>query len=526
MLCGIFGEVSMRHRFVGPLLLLPLFTLFFRQQAINQTATSTSAPGEQRFAALVLDRQGVPIRDLHSDDFALEVAGKPEPLQVRVPPSGLVAPGRGLVVVVIDTMHTRWEEEKDLRLNAGKYLSSCAKRDLPVSLFLFSRYGALVPVHEYTTSSATLTAALKQADAEMRHKTESAGATLEVSAEAQRLLDFYRGQGKFASAKAMEEYPGAMLGGFRSVAQYVSGIEGRKSLVWISSVFPFAVEEKHGRILSPTTTSRAAGDLIYPNLLTEDQVRQLQVVWKDSIGVAQRTELALYPVLTRATATVPLNPEVINSMTSLARMTGGVEVHSVGDFFGQFAELPEQSRAAYELLLPADAGRDCRSDWCPLKIKVKRPGARVFAPQGFFPESGPASPQTPLPLAHRGDEPNPGPNAIPFTVNWKPEEVAGAKKKIAFVVAFGPGAGLPAEGSTELNVEVMVHAFIEGAEIQAVSFGANKQLPESTLAEIRSKGFVLNNSIELEPGDYSIRFVVHDKTSGRLGILKVPLKVG
>ena len=513
----------MKRGFCFRWLLLPLLISFLTLQVIPQsTPSNASVPAKLRFAALVLDSQGAPIRDLRADDFTLEIAGKTQSLQVQESNADRTGSGRGLVVVVIDNMHTRWAEEKDLRLNAGKYLAASAQRDLPVSLLLFSRDGTLSPVHEYTTSSAILTSALEQADAEMHHQTPVSKSP-EVSAEAQRLLDFYKGQGKFASARAMESYPGAILGGFRNVAQYVAGIPGRKSLLWVSSTFPFAVEEKKGKILSPTTPSLAPGDLIYPNLLTQDQVRKLQPIWEESIAAAQSAELALYPIQARETATVPLNPEVINSMSSLAHMTGGVEVHSVGDFFGQFVDLAQQSRAAYELVVSRDAISDCKSDWCPMKITVKRPSVRVLAPQGFFRNSRPV-PEATVAAAQPG-EPSAGASPIPFTVTWKPAEEAGAKKKIAFVITFGPGAGLPAEGSTELNVEVLVHAFADGADKQAVSFGANKELPPATLDQVRSKGFVLNNTIELEPGDYSVRFVVHDKVSGRLGVLNLPLKV-
>ena len=519
----------MKRRFWVPLLLLPLLTLLLTLRAVPQSSlTNTAAPTKLTFTALVVDSHGVPIRDLRDDDFALEVAGKTQPVQVQNPrpiadPSS--AGTRGLVVVVVDAMHMRWEEVKDVRLNAGNYLAACAKHDFPVSLFLFSRDGVLTPVHEYTTSSATLSAALQQADAEIHHRASTGGAAPEVTAEAQRLLDFYRGQGKFASQSALEEYPGAILGGFKDVAQSVASIPGRKSLIWISSTFPFAVEEKKGKILSPTKTSLAPGDLIYPNLLTPDQVRHLQGIWEESISAAQSAELALYPVQTRATAAIPLNPEVINSMSTLAHLTGGLEVHSVGDFFGQFVDMAEQSRAAYEVVISTDAGAVCKSDWCPMKIAVKRPGARVLAPQGFF-RNARAVPQAPIADAQTSGEPSSGPNAIPFTVTWKPAEDAGAKKKIAFVVAFGPAAAIPAAGSTQLNVEVMVHAFADGADKQAVSFGANTELPAAQVDEVRTKGFVLNHAIELEPGDYSVRFVVHDKVSGRLGVLTVPLKVG
>ena len=216
---------------------------------------------------------------------------------------------------------------------------------------------------------------------------------------------------------------------------------------------------------------------------------------------------------------------VLRSMESMARMTGGQEVHLVGDAFAQFQELAQDNAAAYEVVLPVDAGRNCNSDWCELRITVKRAGARVLAPEGFFRDASVVTTGTSVADSRLPGEPDPGPNPIPFTVSWKPAEVAGTKKKVAFVVSFGPTAGIPAEGSTELNLQITVHAISNKTDKQAMEFGAKSQLPTATLEQIRSKGFVLNNAIELDPGDYDVRFVVQDKISGRSGILSVPLKV-
>jgi len=509
-------------------LLLSSLILALTAQACPQT-TSTVVAQQRKlyFSAVVLDSHGAPIRDLHTDDFVVEVAGKAQSAEVQSPPPAEQAknPARGLIVVVIDAMHTAWSEEKDVRLNAGKYLAACAKADVPVSLYLFSRNGVLTPVHEYTTSSLQLASALQHADEVMHHQLSNASGSPEAGTEAKRLVDFYRGDGDFASRQAIREYPGAILGAFETVAHSVAAIPGRKSLIWVSSTFPFAVDEKQGKILSPTTQSTTATDLIYPNLLTPDQVRRLQTVWKSSIAAAQSSQLALYPVQTRTIATIPIVPEVINSMTSMAHMTGGAEVHLVGDFFGQFLNLADQSRAAYDVTLPTDAAQSCKSDWCPMKITVKRKGARVLAAQGFFRDVATA-PEPPTAVAQAPPEPAPSGNPIPFTVDWEAPEGTGAKKKIAFVVTFGADAGIPAAGSAELNLEVIVHAFADGADKQGLSFSANTQLPQATLDEIRKQGFVLNNAIELEPGSYNVRFVVHDKASGRVGVLQLPLKVG
>ncbi len=520
----------MKRHFSFLLVLFPAVILSWAVPAMCQSATATSATGKLRFAVAVSDSRGAPIRDLRSDDFVIEIAGKPQAAQVQAPAA--IAPstsdakdGRGLVVVVLDTVHTYWREENDLRRDIAKYLADCAKRNTSVSFLVLSRDGILTPVHEYVAGSATLGAALEQADAEMHHRSPAPGAAPEVMAEARRFVDFYKGNGNFAAAQNMRAYPAAILGGFKRVAQYTSSIPGRKSLIWISSTYPFEVEEKQGRVASPTVQSTSADKLIYPNLLTPDEVRQLQAVWKESIGAAQRSELALYPALTRSTAAIRMDPQVLHTMESLAHATGGIEVHPVGDIFGQFRDLAERNAAAYDVVLSTDAARECTSDWCELRITVKRDGAHVLAPQGFFRDASIVTSETAVATPRLPMEPDPGPNGIPFTVSWKPQEAEGTKRKVAFVVAFSPTAGVPAQGSSELNLEITVHAISNGNDKRALEFGAKTQLQSGTLDVIRVKGFVLNNAIELDPGDYDVRFVVQDKTSGRSDILSVPLKV-
>jgi VWFA-related protein len=513
-------------RYFCLLLLFLAITLFLTSPVFCQSASQgTSAAGKLRFAVVVSDSHDAPIRDLHSDDFVIEVAGKPQPGEVLSPAAQATAGGanngRGLVVVVIDTIHTIWREESDVRADAVKYVAACAKRDEPVSLLVLDSERALIPVHEYTTSSATLAAALERVDAEKHHRTPAADASPEVVAEAGRFVDFFKGAGKFASPRLSRAYPAAILDGFSTVARYVAGIPGRKSLIWINNIFPFAVEEKQGRIASPTAQY---GDHVEPLVMTEDEVNHLQTKWKASIAAAQRSELALFPVLARHTSFTP-DREVAHSMESMARMTGGREVHLVGDPFVQFQELAQDNAAAYDVVLPAEAARDCKSDWCELRITVKRSGAHVLAPEGFFRDASVLPPETSVAAVRLPGEPDPGPNPIPFTVTWKPAEGAGPKKKVAFVVNFAPTAGVPAAGSAELNLQITVHAIANKTDKQAMQFGAKSQLPAATLDQIRAKGFALNNSIDLEPGDYDVRFVVQDKISGRSGILSVPLKV-
>lgn len=48
--------------------------------------------------------------------------------------------------------------------------------------------------------------------------------------------------------------------------------------------------------------------------------------------------------------------------------------------------------------------------------------------------------------------------------------------------------------------------------------------PES-LQQIRSSGITYKGALELAPGEYSVRFVVRDNLTGRLGSVTAPLRV-
>jgi hypothetical protein len=186
-------------------------------------------------------------------------------------------------------------------------------------------------------------------------------------------------------------------------------------------------------------------------------------------------------------------------MTSLARVTGGRELHGTGDPFPQLGDVTEGNRAAYDVLLAPEALRECRADWCTLKISVNVPGAHVLAPSGFFRDA--SLEQMHSTAADAASEQDSGSYAIPFTVTWKATEDAGTKKKCPFVITFGAQAGFPSNGSSELKLDITVSAISDAVARQTITFSATSQLPPAMIEQIKLKGFALSNAIELQPGE-------------------------
>jgi len=222
----------------------------------------------------------------------------------------------------------------------------------------------------------------------------------------------------------------------------------------------------------------------------------------------------------RDSATTSLGDQTLHAMRAVAEMTGGREIHVVGDPFAQLTDLPEQNLAAYDL--GATLPQGCKGEWCEMKISVKRPGAKVFAPTGFF-RSASVKPEevfaaaavTPLDFA-----------GLPFVIHFTETQAAGANKKVSFVVTFPPEAEVPPNGSNQLNLEIVAQAMPRGGTIMKTqNYNAAGALPTASVEQIRQFGFTLNNSIELAPGEYTVKFLVRDKATNRVGSVLVPLKV-
>jgi VWFA-related protein len=517
------------------------FTSFLLAVLLGTTALaqkpSAADPETTHLAVVVTDDHGSPIRDLAGKDFGVESGGKSQPGQIRN--SAPVAEpivlsdgeftdrnnkvkGRGLIVIVLDTIHTRWVAEKDLRPVITTYLATCARANSPISLLVMDPDNVLHSVHDYTTSSATLAAALERSDAVVHGRAPAGDAAPEVAAETARFVDFLKGTtANFTAAnQPLRARPEPVLRMFRTVAEATSGIPGRKSLLWITNITPFEVDEKTGMVTA--LSAFAEGSIEHQAMLSPEELKALRPIWKSSMTALLRAQLAVVAVSVRRSAATSFDPQMLHAMQAIADMTGGREIHGP-DPFVSLADLPGQNLAAYDLASPANSD-GCKSEWCRMKITVDRPGAHVLAPTGFFrdPKTGRDDYSLAAGLAAPLDF-----TELPFTLSWAANpQSPEAKKKVGFVVTFPPEAEMPASTGNQLNLEILVRATgAHGGDPQNATFNAAGQLSPEQAQQAHEKGFALNNVIELAPGDYTVKFLVHDKLTGRLGSITVPLKV-
>src|ERR1700687_2625416 len=98
-----------------------------------------------------------------------------------------------------------------------------------------------------------------------------------------------------------------------------------------------------------------------------------------------------------------------------------------------------------------------------------------------------------------------------MSVRWRAVSPDGDKKKIGFALHLPPdGVTIQQTDKSHYDLDIFFMAMKNGAA--ADSYGQTIQGTPSleTLAKLKSDGLAYNNSLELTPGEYTVRFVVRD----------------
>jgi VWFA-related protein len=503
---------------------------------------------------VVQDSKGRPVTDLTKDDFTLADDGKPQTISVfeahNGPEVGLPAAGslpagyfsnrlehRGgapasATVLLIDLINTPPEFDYwgRARPHLAKFLRQ-ADPQLRMAIYVLSR-NRLRVVHDFTSDASILAKELTTtADGGPRGMTPEMLAFMtsigDPDAGAQAVLGHGNGMDAAAaliawSARLEKAFYGPMDGleaaeAFAAIAQRLSGIPGRKNLVWLSTGFKRTSDSGLGRVNAAFENSiRAlsnANVAVYPV-----DVRGF-VALTDTMIDIEPTRAIMRPAKERAVRfeTGP-TPQSI-TMKELAVRTGGRLFQ--GEEIDQAMPLIfDHARSFYTLAYyPTDSSLDGK--FRPIRVKVRRSGAKATHRTGYY-------------ALAQGEAGEAQRKADVAAAVWSPVD--------ATAVGF--------QASLESNSGARTLALaIDGKALQFESRGANlaarmdllvvqknaegKQI-ESTLdtfettaspekaAEVAQRGLVHRKAVTLKP-DAAILRVVLRNPSGALGSLSIPL---
>lgn len=459
-----------------------------------------------------------------------------------------------ITLIVLDFINTPFAGQANARTQLLKYLmqsvgQSPQEQHEPTALYTLTRSG-IHTIHDFTSDPRVLLAALHKVKGDAVHLVDtpedveavtgtaspdgSAGVDPgQVQSEADRFqsmmedaeLNFQSFQQRLAITYTLE--------GMQQVAQALAGFPGRKSLIWAGGGFPFSVSDN-------TMQLAPAG---------RDTLADVLPLYEHTWQLLNNAQIALYPldvnglqVSVAPTASVR-NPgrnysrnlenrqmDTQATLQTFASMTGGRAYYNSNDLVRGFREAVNDSSEYYLLGYYLDRSKT-KAGWRKLSVKVKRDHVEVRARSGFFVTNATVDPensrnndlstalQSPLDYT-----------SLPLVAHWgvlEPGKEAG-KKKVNYDMRVPADSSVVNEADNN-HVSLEFVALPKAVDGKAVGPPMGEKLDAHVspdkVATIRQNGIIYRGALELAPGEYTVRFVVRDSLSGRVGSVAAPLRV-
>ncbi len=457
-----------------------------------------------------------------------------------------------VTVIALDTINTPFTDQATGRQALVKYLADNLNSGQVMALMIITSHGVRV-VQGLTGGPEQLVQVLKRASGEQpvvqgisRDETAELARgdvpqlpTVAPSANAnpQAAINAFLAYGdvmtsQFVQERAIEE----TLNGFLGIAWSLSGVPGRKSLIWATGGFPFDIStpaQLPGGYLSP----------LYERTMQALDAAQISVYPVDVRGLVANSPTGSAVAHAGSTAATGrgtvaqisnrswLLQSQILALDEFADMTGGMAFHDSNDLVTSFKRAADDASSYYLTGYYLDTHNN-NAGWRKLKVKVDKKDTEVRAREGFFVTNASMNLDATRSsdLVYALSSPIEG-TGVPLTVRWLGTSGDSAKKKTEFLIHM-PADGVSMEGSNgqkQLNFDFAAAAYINngkpGKAVITIGKAVNANVPESQMASLRANGIDMKNALELAPGQYVVRVVVRDNVTGKMGSVTAPLTV-
>jgi VWFA-related protein len=506
--------------------------------------------------AVVTDKSGSHLHNLSKNDFKILENGKEQRISAfeevntsNAPPTATrSAPGtfsnlildqqqpRGVTLIALDTINTPFLDQAYGRKELIKYLAAHLESGQVLGLVVVGSKGVKV-LSGLNTDPASLIAALKKATGEVSpmqafgaegqvlgasqdQPTQLTGGTGPGEDPAEKLRQFIVNadalEGAYQQSRAIEDTMKAFL----AIAWSLSGIPGRKSLIWATGGFPFPLD-------SPSSVPGGSQSLLYERAMEALKDAQISVYPVDVRGLVSSGDVTYGG--DGSANNVPgrswLQSSTLDTLKAFAEMTGGRAYYNSNDLANGFKRAADDS-SSYYLLGYYMNTRNSRPGWRKLQVQVQRKDIEVRARTGYFVTNATVDPD----LTHKADiafalsSPFDS-TGIAVTVKFQGTSPNGAKKKVGFALHV-PATGVIDEADkNRFDVDFIAQATLNGAPVGTAGQTTKGTIPASGLPKIKADGIFYQNALELLPGSYDVRFVVRDNLSGRIGSVTAPVTV-
>lgn len=456
-------------------------------------------------------------------------------------------------VIAIDRINTTTMDMQRLRSGLMKFLTEVADSGEPIRLVTIeaSRISVL---QDFTTDPHVLAEALERSatpagkvhqdstalnetlqDFEVGLNAELSGAADPAAAAARVAV----GLKQLDNMKEMEQDTIAFqqrstrinsLEALQMLAQSLEGLPGRKSVVWASSGYPFAINVREGRPAMSMNFSQVieAGNLdeYTMHLLNTANIALYPVDLRGTVNTAwdvMDPSHKYSPSYSEKESAQANDQEVRATFNHLADATGGEPCVERTDVSGCFKDALDDAREYYTVGFYVDP--NTKPGWHKLQVKVQE-DANVRSRAGFiYAKLDPKEVRTDdMRLQLNSYLVDPG---IPFVGSWDIKDSKGAKRAIAFQLKIMPHTNLVSADDPHLDVEIAAVARARDGSVAGQFYQhIDRQLPPEAISLIDSSGIDYKNAMALAPGDYLVRVVVRDNPTGRMGsattLVKIP----
>lgn len=514
---------------------------------------------------LVHDHHGNPVGDLTKDEFEVSDEGKPQQISLftidrltpntgspvsmankqSIMPANVITnrpvsqdnEPTSVTVLLLDMYNTKLTDQMATRKQIIQFLRQIRPEDR-VAVYLLRGSGFSI-VHDFTNNAEALLAALAkvlpgfsaQLDASEVDAANTGNDNVDSVIDTSNIVtaNFYMRVRALNTCLA-----------FKSLALHLTGVPGRKNVVWVSGGFPigFGFGDPQDSADQNAMKSGAAA-----------QDRELFAGFIEDASRAMNTaNVAVYPVDARgllglpfadASKSIKVDPRThsipqnlmhvdqrnMDTMNYIAELTGGKAFYNSNDIDGAIRKAIDDSEVTYTLGYYVQED-NWDNKFHRIKVKVKRGGVSVRTKKGYYAEQPNAL--TPAKLEDTLHDAVWSPldsTMIGLTAHIEPSQAVPNATRVSFAVdpkdvEFTQRADNKYVASLDV---VFVQETKRGKSVTDIRQTVNVTATPEQYETFRTQGLAAGRDLTIRPDTDAVRVVVLDRTSGQTGSVTVPV---